>query len=282
MTWYVSYLTSDEAGRRYKVFVSDEKVTDEHLEIIRKKGVSGVTLRGGATSGRSPDRLAFLDDLPKVVYCELWDIGSAVLSQSVLSRLEVLLLSGRGKFTASPADLPMLRVFAGRVDNLGEGRFGDQLRQLVVDRWTGTDVASLPFRSGIEYLRAEGKGQVVSFQALHAPHLEKLELHNVEVESLAGIEGASRLEVLSLQPPGDGPNSLREIDLRSLARHTNLHWLRVGRQGMMSHLEVLAGLEHLQQVHGYRSFFPPDYLDAAWADPLPDSKRVNELLEGRP
>ena len=278
MTWYISDMHPDEAGRQYRCLFSDEKITERHLEIARQDHVTAVKLWGLATSGRSLDRLAFLGDLPKVVYYDLSDIGSATLPQAPLGRLEVLILDGRNKTVVDPANLSKLWFFGGRAENLRGGRFGDQLRWLVVDRWTGTDVASLPFGAGIEYLRADGKGQVVSFQDIHAPYLETLELHNVEVESLAGIEGASQLKSLSLQPPGDGPNSLREIDLRSLARHTNLQWLRIGRQGKMSHLEVLAGLEQLQQVGGYTSFFPQEYLDAAWADPLPDSKRVNDLL----
>lgn len=282
MTWYISDMHPDEAGRQYRCLFSDEKVAEIHLEIARQQDVTAVKLWGQATSGRSLDRLAFLGDLPEVVYYHLSDIGSATLPQGPLGRLEVLVLDGRNKTVVDPADLSKLWFFVGREENLRGGRFGDQLRWLVVDRWTGTDVASLPFGAGIEYLRTDGKGQVVSLQDIHAPYLETLELDNVEVESLAGIEGASHLKSLSLQPPGDGPNSLREIDLRPLARHTNLQWLRIGRQGKMSHLEVLAGLEQLQQVHGYRSFFPPEYLDAAWADPLPDSKRVNELLEGHP
>lgn len=77
--------------------------------------------------------------------------------------------------------------------------------------------------------------------------------------------------MLNLQPPGDGPSSLGGVDLCSLVGDKHLRWLRFGRQGEITLLEALAGLDHLRRVSGYRLFFDSQYLDAAWVDPLPDS-----------
>lgn len=280
MTWYIVDQQPSKTGHEYRVFFCDEKITEDHLATIRASGVTGVHLRGRATAGRSPDRLAFLGDLLDVTYYELWDIGAARLPQSVLVRLEVLKLAGRCQITVNPSEMPNLWFFAGRIDSLREGRFGSELRWLSVDHWSGMALRSLPFGSGIEYLRVECEGQTVSFHDAEAPHLEKLELHNAEIETLAGIEGAPHLKTLSLQPPGDGPSSLREIDLRPLVALRDLQWLRVGRQGRLVHLEAVAEHKQLQQVHGYKSFFPSEYLDAVWADPMPDSKSVKHLLHG--
>ncbi|KZM35949.1 hypothetical protein [Oerskovia enterophila] len=278
MTWYITDQEPDDTGRRYRLFFSNEKVTDRHLDMLRDEGVTAVNLCGRATSGRSPDRLAFLGDLSGVVYHELWDIGSAVLPSSSFEHLEVLKLAGRSAAKVDPADLPRLRFFVGRAENLHPGRFGETMRWLALDRWQDREVSALPFGQGIEYLRVGCEGQEVSFHGLDAPALEILELHDVEVESLAGLEGAPHLRTLSLQPPGDGPSSLREIDMRPLAVHQDLQWLRIGRQGRMTHLEALAGVRTLRQVHGYRSFFPPSHLDQPWADPLRDSRLVARLV----
>lgn len=86
------------------------------------------------------------------------------------------------------------------------------------------------------------------------------------------------LETLSLQPGPKGPSELRPIDLAPLAASHALRWLRVGRQGPMRNMRHVAQLPDISQVHGYRSFFEPDYLDAPWADPIEDSDHVRRLF----
>lgn len=278
MTWYITDQDDDGTATSYRGFFSDESISENHLDTIRKNGVTAVTLWGKATAGRSSNRLAFLGDLPQVVYWELWNIGAATLPKPALARLEVLTLAGRYKTVVDPVDLPELRSFAGRADRLAPGRFGRKLRWLTIDKWSGSELFDLPLNSEVEYLSVQCEGQVVSFRGVDTPLLEILEIKDVEVESLEGLDGAPRLKTLSLLPPGDGPSSLREIDLRPLVGCGDLRWLRLGRQGRMTHFEALAGLKHLQQVGGYASFFDPRHLDAVWADPLPDSRRVKDLL----
>ncbi|WP_125778287.1 hypothetical protein [Antribacter gilvus] len=269
----------DFFGEDRLLFASDESVTEEHLELIRRRGATMIELRGAATRGRDPGRLRFLADVPGLISVDLFDSGAARLPPELLPALESLGLFGRCTTVVEPATVPRLRVFGGPADRLGEGRFGPALWRLILTRWSGKTLARIPMGDGLDSIEVRGIGQCIDIGLPEAPVLRSIEIADVEIGSLEGLERLPLLEHVGIHPRFNSDvATLRHIDLSPLEHSRRLQWLVVGLQGYLDNMQAIAAHPDLMQVMGYESFFPEEYRDAPWAAVLEDRAAVRELI----
>jgi hypothetical protein len=264
----------------YRVLCADAPVTDDVLSRIDLDKITGLQLHSGATRSRAKGRFGFLERLPNLRYLEIRSPRDAALPPQVLSGLEVLVLTGRVDGPLAAESLRRLRSVLAPASALPAEQFAPDLESITVVNWGGSRLSDLPFGPKTTDLLAYGLGQLITVGDVDGrTALRKVEVLDVVVESLAGIEQLPNLWFLSLLPSLDGDvRELREVDLRPLVGMDRLARIRVGRQGPMRNMDVVARLPHLKEVFGYRSFFPPEYRDAPWANILDDPSAIRRLI----
>lgn len=266
-------------SEEHRVFRSDEPVTAHHLDRMCDEGVTMVELSRNAVRGRDPERLSFLSELPGLIGVELYDSGAARIPDEVLARLRCLGLFGGTSIRILPEKAPRLEVFGGSAERLRAGRFGPSLQRLLVTRWKDSDLSEIPVGDGLEDLEVTGIGQLISMVGIDMPSLRRLEVSNVEIDSLNGLQDLRRVDRVGIHPKSS-PSVLRDIDVSPLADATELRSLVVGLQGRLTNLDRIASLPRLEQVLAFESFMPEEYRLESWARTVPDTHEVHALVGG--
>lgn len=258
-----------------KNLTTDEVLTEKHVDLIRENGVTYVELRGKAARSRSSQEI--LADIPEIVSLDLHSPGKLWLSDDLLARLETLGVFGKCETLVRPESLLTLRTLGGNADILAPGNFGSSLENVLFTRWSGRRLVDLPLGESLRDAEIKGIGQTIEIGEIDLPLLRRLDIHDVEIESLEGVEGAPSIERLGIHPKNE-VTSLRRISLEPLSGARSIKAIIVGRQGYLESIESVADLPFLDTVLGYESFFPEAYRGANWATVLPDKPAIRRLL----